>query len=301
MSPNQIRYFLEIARAASIREASERLNIAPSALSRQMRNLEESLGVTLFERRPRGMVLTPAGEVYARYAQVIALETDRVQSELEELQGLRRGRVRIYTVEGIVSDVLTEVIADFSAKLPGIGFKVVTSGTDDVIDAVREGQADVGISFHGQPDAAVRFVRRIRDPLVALVHPDHPLARRERMRFSELLPFRLGMPEPGFGIRRLIDDQCRRLGISVQPGLESNSIEALRGFARSGAGVTLMSSHSSMREVSMGLIRMVALDEPPLLQSTLDVGVLAGRRLPSAVSEFLTVLDRVFAARDEAA
>jgi len=293
MSLNQVRYFLEVARAASIREASERLNIAPSALSRQIQNLEEDLGVPLFERRPRGMVLTPAGEVYARYAQAITLETDRVRSELEELQGLRRGRVRVYTVEGIVSDILTRVIAEFHEKLPGISFKLVTTGTDDVVAAVREGHADLGISFNAQPDAAVRFVRRIRDPLIALVHPSHPLGDTT-VRFSQILHFRLGVPEPGFGIRRLIDDECRRLGVSFLPALESNSIEALRGFARSGAGVTLMSSHSSTRELAQGLVRRVHLNEPALLQSTLDVGVLAGRRLPSAVSEFLVALERAF-------
>ncbi|MEP9379907.1 LysR family transcriptional regulator [Aquabacter sp. CN5-332] len=297
MSFNQVRYFLEVARAASIREASERLNIAPSALSRQIQNLEEDLGMPLFERRPRGMVLTPAGEVYSRYAQAIALETDRVRTELEELRGLRRGRVRVYTVEGIVSDVLTRLIAEFNEKLPGISFKLVTTGTDDVVAAVREGHADLGISFNAQPDAAVRFVRRIRDPLIALVHPDHPLAGRGSVRFAEILTYRLGVPEPGFGIRRLIDDECRRLGASLQPALETNSIEALRGFARSGAGVTLMSSQSSTRELAQGLVRNVGLDEPALLRSTLDVGVLAGRRLPSAVTEFLAALDRIFAVR----
>lgn len=297
MSFNQVRYFLEVARAASIREASERLNIAPSALSRQIQNLEEDLGMPLFERRPRGMVLTPAGEVYSRYAQAIALETDRVRTELEELRGLRRGRVRVYTVEGIVSDVLTRLIAEFNEKLPGISFRLVTTGTDDVVAAVREGHADLGISFNAQPDAAVRFVRRIRDPLIALVHPDHPLAARGSVRFRDILPYRLGVPEPGFGIRRLIDDECRRLGVSLQPALETNSIEALRGFARSGAGVTLMSSQSSTRELAQGLVRNVGLDEPALLQSTLDVGVLAGRRLPSAVTEFLAALDRIFSAR----
>ncbi|TCT04190.1 LysR family transcriptional regulator [Aquabacter spiritensis] len=293
-SLNQVRYFLEVARAASIREASERLNIAPSALSRQIQTLEASLGMPLFERRPRGMVLTPAGEVYSRYAQAIALESDRVRTELEELRGLRRGRVRVYTVEGIVADMLTRLIGEFHEKLPGISFRLVTTGTDDVVAAVREGLADIGISFNAQPDTAVRFVRRFSDPLVALVHPAHPLADRGAVRFREILPFRLGVPEPGFGIRRLIDDECRRLGVSILPALETNSIEALRGFARSGAGVTLMSSQSSTRELAQGLVCKVGLQEPALLRSTLDVGVLAGRRLPNAASEFLAALDRIF-------
>ena len=182
MQMSGLRYFLAVARTGSIAAASAQLNVAASAISRQIANLEAELDCVLFERRPRGMVLTPAGEVYSRYAQAIALETDRVRTELEELRGLRRGRVRVYTVEGIVSDVLTRLIAEFNEKLPGISFRLVTTGTDDVVAAVREGHADLGISFNAQPDAAVRFVRRIRDPLIALVHPDHPLAARATSR-----------------------------------------------------------------------------------------------------------------------
>lgn len=173
MSVNPVRYFVEVVRSGSIREASERLNVAPSALSRQIRNLEYELGVPLFERRPRGMELTAAGEIYARYAQTVILEADRVRSELEELRGLRRGVVRVATVEGVVADMLTKVVASFRDKFPGVRFNLITTGTDEVIALVRDGKSDVGISFHAQPDAAVRFVRRTRDPLAALVHPGH--------------------------------------------------------------------------------------------------------------------------------
>ncbi len=187
MSINAIRYFLEVVRSGSIREASERLNVAPSALSRQIQNLELELNMPLFERKPRGMVLTAAGEVYARYSQTVILEDDRVRSDLEELRGLRRGVVRIATVEGVVADMLTAVVAAFRAQNPGIRFNLVAMGTDDVVASVRDGRTDIGISFHAQPDAAVRFVRRQRDPLSALVHPDHALAGREQITLLEIL------------------------------------------------------------------------------------------------------------------
>jgi DNA-binding transcriptional LysR family regulator len=298
MSLSQIRYFVEVSRTGSIREASERLNIAPSALSRQIQNLEHEIGLPLFERRPRGMSLTPAGEIYLRYARAIGLETDRVRHELEELRGLRRGIVRVYTVEGIVSDILTNVIAEFRAKHPGIAFSLVTIGTDDVVAAVRDGHADIGVSFHGQPDFAVRFVRRIRDPLRALVHPAHPLARRRQVTLAELLSLPVALPQPGFGIRRLIDEQCRRLGLSIEPALETNSIEALRGFARSGAGVSMLPSNSFQREIRLNLVAGIPITDRALNQCSMDISVLSGRRLPAAVTEFLAVLERGIANAD---
>lgn len=292
MSINPIRYFVEVVRSGSIREASERLNVAPSALSRQVQNLEYELGMPLFERRPRGMALTAAGEIYARYAQAVLLESDRVRSDLEELRGLRRGVVRVATVEGVVADILTTVVAKFRLKYPGIRFNLVTVGTDDVIAAVRDSTVDVGVSFHAQPDAAVRFVRRLRDPLAALVHPDHALAGRRQVSLTEILSFPIAVPEPGFGIRRLIDEQCRRLGQSMTPALETNSIEALRGFARSGAGVTMLPGRSVQREIRQGEVIAVPISDRALNQCSMDVSVLAGRHLPTAISQFLAVLER---------
>ena len=291
MSSNPVRYFVEVVRCGSIREASQRLNVAPSALSRQIQNLEHELGMTLFERRPRGMALTAAGEIYARYAQTVILEDDRVRSDLEELRGLRRGVVRVATVEGVVADMLTTVVARFREKYPGVRFHLATTGTDDVIASVRDGRTDVGISFHAQPDAAVRFVRRKRDPLAALTHPDHPIAGRRQIALTELLSYPVAVPEAGFGIRRLIDEQCRRLGHSMTPALETNSIEALRGFARSGAGITMLPGMSFQREIRQGEIVAIPISDRALNQCSMDISVLAGRHLPIAISQFLGLLD----------
>ena len=291
MSNHPVRYFVEVVRSGSIREASQRLNVAPSALSRQIQNLERELGVPLFERRPRGMALTAAGEIYARYAQTVMLEDDRVRGDLEALRGMRRGVVRVATVEGVVADMLTTVIATFRREYPGIRFNLVATGTDDVIASVRDGRTDIGISFHGQPDAAVRFVRRTRDPLAALVHPDHALASRRRIALTEILSHPVAVPEAGFGIRRLIDEQCRRLGHSMTPALETNSIEALRGFARSGAGVAMLPGMSFQREVRQGEIIAIPISDRALNQCSMDISVLAGRHLPVGISQFLALLD----------
>jgi DNA-binding transcriptional LysR family regulator len=292
------RYFMEVVRSGSIRVASARLNVVPSALSRQIQNLEDELGVPLFDRQPRGMALTAAGEVYARYAQSVTLESERMRADLEELRGLRRGVIRIATVEGVVADSITSVIAKFRARHPGIRFNLVTLGTDHVVAAVRDNRVDVGVSFHAQPDAAVRFVRRFRDPLMALAHPDNKLAGRRKVALTEILSLPVAVPESGFGIRRLIDEQCRRLGKSLVPALETNSIEALRGFARSGAGLTLLPGMSFQREIRQGEIVSIPISDRALNQCSIDLGVLAGRYLPTTISQFLTMLDLQFSAPD---
>lgn len=297
MPLSQLRYFIEVAQAGSVREAGERLNVASSALSRQIQNLEHELGTELFERRPRGMTLTAAGEIYLSYARTALMESERVRSELDALRGLRRGTIRVFTVEGVIADALTSAIARFRSDFPGISFKLIATGATEVIAAVRDGQADVGVSFNAQPHPLVTFVRRFLEPVVAIVHPEHELARMKQVSFAELLALPIGIPEVGFGIRRLVDDQCQRLGLSVKPMLETNSIEALRGFARSGAGVSILPPRSIQREIDLDLLKPVPISDPAMRHSSIDVSVLSGRQLPTAVSAFISVLEKALEPR----
>lgn len=112
-----LRYFLEVVRSGSLTEAAQRLNVTVSAVSRQVASLETLLGVSLFDRRPRGMVASAAGEVLAPYALRGALEADRVVSEIAALHGLRRGRVRIASSAGFAIDFLPRCITEFRYRI----------------------------------------------------------------------------------------------------------------------------------------------------------------------------------------
>jgi DNA-binding transcriptional LysR family regulator len=99
---NPLRYIDEVARCGSIRTAADRLHVAPSAISRHIRNIEEDIGLLLFERHARGVVLTAAGVLFARSARSALLDHDRIRSEIEDVKGLRRGHIRIHTIDGLV-------------------------------------------------------------------------------------------------------------------------------------------------------------------------------------------------------
>ena len=108
-----LRYFLEVVRSGSVSEAATRLNVSPSAVSRQVAALEDLLGVPLFDRRPRGMAPSAAGELLAAHARRGALEADRVVSDIQALQGLRTGLVRICSSAGFAIEFLPRVMAQF--------------------------------------------------------------------------------------------------------------------------------------------------------------------------------------------
>lgn len=282
-----LRYFVEVATTGSIRAAAENRHVAASAISRYIKIFETEAGAALFERYPRGMQLTAAGEVYLRYARGVLMDSERARVEINDLKSLRHGHVRLSAIDGIVSGPLSDIIAAFRETFPGITFHLNATGTENVMRTIRDGEADIGIAFHSSPLAGVRIAQRVADPLVAVVARDHPLASRANASLAEVLAYRIALPERTFGIRQLVNAACHIHQLRPDIVLETNSIEALRGFARSGAGVTMMPYLTAIREIRLGMVAGVLVDEASLRASSLDIGIRDDRLLPPAVEEFL--------------
>lgn len=287
MALNQLRYVEEVARCGSIRIAADRLHVAPSAISRQVKNLELEIGEPLFERHARGVILTAAGEIFVQYARSVLHARDRVRSEIDDLKGLRRGHIRIYCIDGVVAGPLSTAVYTFRLKYPGVTFRIASTGTEIVTRAVRDGDADVGVAFQSSHERDVRLAYRIRDPLHAIVIRKHPLTKVGAVSLAEVLKFPVAVPEATFGIRKLVDRRCRSLKIILHPALETNSIEALRGFARSGSGVTMLPYLSAKRDVDLGFVAAIPFLDGVLQKSSTDICVHQMRALPIAASEFV--------------
>jgi DNA-binding transcriptional LysR family regulator len=285
-----LRYFREVYRLKSIRQASTNLNVAPSAVSRQILRLEQMVGVQLFERLPRGVAPTEAAEVLARFSRNFLLDVERVRGELESLRGLQRGHVRIMSTEGLVAYLLNRTIASFHRQFPGITYELAIAGTDAVAHCLHDGSADIGLVFNAEPDPQLGFAAQIPDPLCAVVAPGHKLAGASKLELSEITAFSVGVPEKSFGIRRLIDAALSARKLQLTPSLVTNSIEALKGFARYGGGVTFLPCLPIRRELGQQVLVSIPIVENTFQHSTHDVCILAGRRLPLAVEAFVEQL-----------
>jgi DNA-binding transcriptional LysR family regulator len=292
---NALRYFLEVAQSGSIRVAADKLNVAPSAISRHVQNLEMELGLPLFERNARGVTLTEAGELYVRHARTVFLDRERARLEIEELKGLRRGHIRIMTIDGIVAGPLSAAISSFRALHPGITMQIRSTGTETVNKAVREGEADVGIAYQPTPVEGINIVLRLLDPLLLVVSPRHELANRKIVDIREVLNHPVAVPEATFGIRMLINAALRAERLAFKPTLETNSIEALRGFALSGSGVTMLHGLSITRELGIGLLKGIPFTQPILQQAWIEISTQEGRQLPPIVERFTKHLRVSFA------
>ena len=285
-----LRYFLEVVRCGSITEASKRLNVAISAISRQIARLEDLLGTVLFERRPRGMVLSAAGEVLAAHARKSALEADRVVSDILALQGQRSGNVRLASTEGFAVEFLPHVIAEFQRSYPEILFQLNVGAPAEVTRRVIDGDADIGITFSRVPVKGIKVEHRQAAPVVAVMRRDHPLAKFKQVALTQLQAYPLALPEPDTTVRQLFDIGCSRQQLLIEPVFSSNYFQALFSFAAIGGGISIAGEVSVRHRVAAGDMVAIRIRDRGMDGRSIEVQTLIGRTLPRAVQTFLDVL-----------
>jgi DNA-binding transcriptional LysR family regulator len=285
-----VRYFLEVVRRGSITEAALTLNVASSAISRQIARLEDELDTPLFERVSRGMKPNAAGELLAAHALRAQLETERIGNELLALKGLRRGEVKLASTEGFALDYLPAAIAHFRRQHGGIRFQLSVGSAAEVAEAIRAGAVDIGLTFTMAPDRDIKVEYSQSAPILAVVNPQHPLAGRKQVGLSELIGYPLALPQKNITMRRLIDACCSRKNLLLEPALSSDSINALLGFVLSTDGVGF-SAHLPIRKlIQNGLLVALPIRDRDMNTLQMEIQSLSGRTLPQAARAFLNTL-----------
>jgi DNA-binding transcriptional LysR family regulator len=271
-------YFDEVARRGSIRAASEALHIAPSAVDRQILLLEQRLGVPLFERMPTGLRLTSAGELLVDSVRRWRRDTDRVLSQIDDLRGLRRGKVSSATVEG-AGDFFSRSLKAFHAKYTGIEHAILVAGSQAVADAVLSGAAEVGLTFNPPDIAALRVERTLIYQLGVVVRPDHELAGKKHLELMDCLGHSLVVPEDTISLRGIIDQAWHRfVGEPLAITASASSIGVLKSMILAGVGAGLLTEMDVYCEVrSQSLVFIPLADKIPL--SVLALVTASGRRL----------------------
>ena len=287
MQTTSLRYFLAVARTGSIAAASGHLNVAASAISRQIANLEAELDCVLFERRPRGMVPSPAGELLAQHAHQMLVRSDQVVTEIRDLEGLSRGLIRTACSEGFALDIVPNAVADFHAAHPGIRFEVTMLPPAQVTQVVAAGEADVGITFALTPTAPVDVLYDGVVEMIAIAAPDHPLAREPALRLADLPNHPLALPTRDTTLRQVFDAACLKEGISVEPVLTANALSALLPFVRRSRGIALMSALSVRTPLRLNELVSLPIRSRADLARGIQIQAMRGRRLPRAVRAFV--------------
>lgn len=249
-----IRYFRVVTESGSIKQAAASLRIAPSAISRQVQGLEEELSVKLFERGARGMNLTDAGHVLYRYAVENRNQLDGLRSQVEEFASLRRGQVKIATVEGMLSSFLPNFFVDLSQQYPGIALSVTAVGARDVVEMVGQNEVDLGLIFGRAPQRDLIELGRMRQPVCLIVAPTHPLASQNSYAMKDLAGLRVILPDPSFGIRQELDKSCAQANVRLEMCSETNSLAFTQTVVARTDLATFLPMVSAMASINAGTL-----------------------------------------------
>lgn len=290
--PSIFSYLDAVAHHGSIRKAAEALHIASSALNRRILDLEEDVGSPLFERLPRGVRATAAGELFLAYVRRSLKELRLVEAQIDGLRGLVRGRVHVAVAESVTGRMLPDAIAEYHQRHPGVGFSVTVGGPKELTAALARDKADL-ILTHERPDSRDAVVlAEVPQPLCALVAPEHPLAMRTSLRLRECVAYPLAMPDETLAARTLIDAALGRASIRFEPALISNSIETTKMFARTAGGVCFSFKIGKKPEIS-GMVT-IPLSDSELAEARLRLASRRGRVLPVAAAAFAEQLTTIF-------
>lgn len=287
------KYFLEVARQGSIRRASEHLHVAASAVNRHILEFEAQLGTPLFERLPRGLRLTPAGEVMFDAAKRMHKDYAAALSEVDLLQQARRGHVTIGTLQSLSVDFFPPLVAQLVQAYPGITYSFVVGTTEHILALVASGDADIGMCGGGEKGMPLRTVCSAQLPFGVVLRPDHPLAEYTDIRLRDCRAYPLIYPVSG-ELRMLLDKANLGMPERVSPQIETNSIPMLRALVQSGAGIGFTSLVSVMGEVQRQELVFRPLRQQEKVGTTLSVFVHSERKSTVAASLCLEHLERAF-------
>jgi DNA-binding transcriptional LysR family regulator len=286
-----LKYFVEVARTGSLAAASESLHVAISSISRQIVKLEQEIGTTLFERLPRGMVLTEPGELLVQHARKALLDAETVLTEISAVRESEVGVIRIGCTEGFTHYFCPSLLASFHAEHPQTRFLLRSGTPAEVEQWVANGDVDIGLAFGTTGSIATSVEVSMSSPVCALMSPSHPLAQKSSLTLDELLNYPVVVLERKTTVRHLIDWCCSARGKELKPVLTTNSSSAEHQFSARTFAITLGSriTLQGMQGDDPTLVAR-AIDEPILNQRLLQVLVMKDRRLPQTVRRFLTVL-----------
>lgn len=261
-----LRYLDEVSRAGSIRKASIKLNIASSSINRQILALEAELGSPIFHRLQRQLRLTSTGEILIDHVRRTLKDLGRAVGEIEDLKGIRRGEVTVALVGGLASTLIIRVCSTFRERYPMVKLRFRRYDGDKICSAVTSGECDLGLSFSVPDDPKLTVIAAIDCYVGAVVPSNHPLAKRVSVRISDCVGFPMVLPDETMMVRGIIDSVFHRLKIRLNPDMESNSIEMIRGFVASGQGLSFLNQINVNDERAQGTVVFLPIIDkfPPL-------------------------------------
>lgn len=257
-----LRLFVHIAEAPSLTQGARRAHLSAAAASARIKALEGQLDCRLLYRDNRGVELTPAGQRLLQHARLILRQVEHLKDDFSEQGGDQVGHIRIFANTTAVTEFLPELLAGFLAVRPGVSVDLQERLNRDIVRAILDGSADLGIVAGPVRAEGLQVVHFSTDRLVLAVPPGHPLGRLRRLTLADTLDFaHIGLHE-GSTLQSFLREQVERVGGSLNLRIQVASFEAICRMVEAGVGIGVIPETAARRHSRTMNLQILALDEP---------------------------------------
>ncbi len=283
------KVFSDLAESSSFSKAAEVNGVTQSAVSQQVRTLEERLHVKLIERGRKNFSLTPEGRAVLEASRDILGTMTTLKGRITRLQNSVSGELRISTIFSVGLHELPPILKVYRKSFPDVDVRVEYRRSSEVYASVLEGRADVGLAAYPASRRGIEATTFWRDRLALICPPGHPLGRRRRVKLSALEGQKFVAFEPDLPTRREVDRRLRAAGVKVQFVLEFDNIETVKRAVGVENAISIVPETTVRDEVDGGTLCVVGIDDPGMWR---PLGTLIRRsaRVSPALREFLSLL-----------
>lgn len=280
----QLSVFESVARLGSFTRAAEELHLSQPAVSMQVKQLEESVGLPLFEQLGKKIYLTDAGKEMHHYSREIGRQLQEAESVLEEMRGLQRGKLVISMVSN-ANYFIPRLLSVFCQRFPGIAVNLDVANREKLLKQLADNEMDLGIM--GQPPEEADSVAEpfLDNPLVVIAPPTHPLAAEKRIPVEKLGGETFLLREKGSGTRIAMERIFTQRGIAPPQGMEMSTTEAVKQAVAAGMGLAVVSLHTVGLELETGRLVVLDVEDFPILRHWYVV-YRKGKRLSGVAQSF---------------
>jgi DNA-binding transcriptional LysR family regulator len=286
-----LRFVDAVAREKSIRKAAEKLAITSTALNRRILQIEEEIGQPLFERLPSGVRLNTAGELFVQHIRTQQADLARVQSQIADLSGIRRGHVRVAGGAETLRYFLPDLVARYRAEHNAVTFDITRQHGNEAETALGALEIDLALIFEPIRSRDFQTMVTAHQQIHCCMAPDHPLARFDTLRLHHCIDVPAILPTTQSGIRQLLNVGLMRRNVRFSTVIETDSQEFIQNYPADEQIISFQIPIGMPAGMADGkaVNGMVArpLDMRDVPQGTLHIGQLNGRVLPVAAAKFL--------------
>lgn len=272
MELRQLRYFIEVAEREHISEAAVHLHVAQSAVSRQVANLEDELGVQLFERVGRNVKLTPIGKIFLEHSVSAIQAIDFAKKQIDEYLNPEQGTIKIGFPTSLAGHLLPTVISAFKKEHPNVAFHLRQGSYNYLIEAVK--QRELNLAFLGPlppKESSLNNTILFTENFSVLVNASHPFAKKDKIPLIDLRKEDFVLFPEGYIMQKLVVEACNSVGFTPKVSSEGEDMDAIKGLVAAGIGLTLL-PESTFYDSTPRFTKKIPIDLPNIRRT---VGIIS--------------------------